>query len=182
VRATDLTAPMASGYNPIAVESAWYDWWHEQGFFKPALGSDGKPKGGKAFVIPFPPPNVTGSLHIGHALTFALQDSLIRWCAHEGNRRWPHVYALSIFRNRMLGRTALFIPGFDHAGISTQSVVEKRLYSANKQTRHDLGREKFLEKVWEWKAECVIIYISNSLQELSIHVPSVAIISGLHCN
>jgi valyl-tRNA synthetase len=53
----------------------------------------------------------------------------------------------------MLGRTALFIPGFDHAGISTQSVVEKRLYAAHKQTRHDLGREKFLEKVWEWKAE-----------------------------
>lgn len=79
VRATDLTAPMASGYNPIAVEAAWYDWWHEQRFFKPVMDSDGKPKGGKAFVIPFPPPNVTGSLHIGHALTFALQDSLIRW-------------------------------------------------------------------------------------------------------
>lgn len=58
----------------------------------------------------------------------------------------------------MLGRTTLFIPGFDHAGISTQSVVEKRLYSATKQTRHDLGREKFLEKVWEWKAEFVGIY------------------------
>lgn len=61
----------------------------------------------------------------------------------------------------MLGRTTLFIPGFDHAGISTQSVVEKRLYAANKQTRHDLGREKFLEKVWEWKAELVISMVAN---------------------
>ncbi|KAF8308576.1 hypothetical protein DL93DRAFT_2171021 [Clavulina sp. PMI_390] len=130
----DLSQAMADGYNPIAVESAWYDWWHKEGFFKPVLGPDGKPKDGKPFVIPFPPPNVTGSLHIGHALTFALQDSMIRW-------------------NRMLGRTTLFIPGFDHAGISTQSVVEKRLYSATKQTRHDLGREKFLEKVWEWKTD-----------------------------
>lgn len=70
---------MANGYNPIAVESAWYDWWHKEGFFKPVMGPDGKPKDGKPFVIPFPPPNVTGSLHIGHALTFALQDSMIRW-------------------------------------------------------------------------------------------------------
>lgn len=73
---------MAAGYNPIAVESAWYDWWEKQGFYKPQMGPDGKPKNGEpAFVIPFPPPNVTGSLHIGHALTFAIQDSLIRWCA-----------------------------------------------------------------------------------------------------
>ncbi|TFY78367.1 hypothetical protein EWM64_g5645 [Hericium alpestre] len=128
----DLSQPMASGYNPIAVESAWYDWWHAQGFFKPQLEADGSYKKAGVFVIPSPPPNVTGSLHIGHGLTVAIQDSLVRW-------------------NRMLGKTTLFIPGFDHAGISTQSVVEKRLYKASGQTRHDLGREKFLETVMDWK-------------------------------
>ena len=122
----DMSQPMSSGYNPIAIESAWYDWWDAQGFFQPN-NSDKQP-----FVIPCPPPNVTGSLHIGHGLTTAIQDSLIRW-------------------QRMLGRPTLFLPGFDHAGISTQSVVEKRLYKTNKQTRHDLGREKFLDVVMEWK-------------------------------
>ena len=75
----DLSQPMASGYNPIAVESAWYDWWLAQGFFKPQTLPDGKPKPEGLFYIPYPPPNVTGSLHIGHALTLAIQDSLIRW-------------------------------------------------------------------------------------------------------
>ncbi|KAF9005426.1 tRNA synthetases class I-domain-containing protein [Cyathus striatus] len=128
----DLSGPMPAGYNPAAVESAWYDWWLQQGFFKPQLTSDGKPKPEGLFVIPAPPPNVTGSLHIGHALTTAIQDGLIRW-------------------NRMLGKTTLFVPGFDHAGISTQSVVEKRLYKAEGKTRHDLGREKFLDVVMDWK-------------------------------
>ncbi|KAJ7609088.1 tRNA synthetases class I-domain-containing protein [Roridomyces roridus] len=128
----DLTQPMAAGYNPIAVESAWYDWWHQQGFFSPQFTPDGKVKPEGLFVIPAPPPNVTGSLHIGHALTTAIQDTLVRW-------------------NRMLGKTTLYVPGFDHAGISTQSVVEKRLYKTTGQTRHDLGREKFLETVMEWK-------------------------------
>ncbi|KAI0051297.1 hypothetical protein FA95DRAFT_1554638 [Auriscalpium vulgare] len=128
----DLSQPMSSGYNPIAVESAWYDWWHAEGFFKPELGPDGHPKPEGLFVIPAPPPNVTGTLHIGHALTTAIQDGLVRW-------------------NRMLGKTVLFIPGFDHAGISTQSVVEKRLYKTSGKTRHDLGRERFLETVMDWK-------------------------------
>ncbi|KAF9510893.1 hypothetical protein BS47DRAFT_1347375 [Hydnum rufescens UP504] len=128
----DMSEPMAAGYNPIAVESAWYDWWESQGFFAPVMGPDGKPKPEGSFIIPAPPPNVTGNLHIGHGLTVAIQDALIRW-------------------NRMLGKTTLFAPGFDHAGISTQSVVEKRLYKTFGQTRHDLGREKFLEKVWDWK-------------------------------
>ncbi|KIM79390.1 hypothetical protein PILCRDRAFT_792056 [Piloderma croceum F 1598] len=128
----DLTQKMADGYNPIAIESAWYDWWDAQGFFSPQMASDGKPKPEGTFIMTFPPPNVTGSLHIGHALTVAIQDSLIRW-------------------NRMLGKTTLFVPGFDHAGISTQSVVEKRLYKTTGQTRHDLGREKFLETVLQWK-------------------------------
>ena len=81
-----------------------------------------------------PPPNVTGMLHIGHALANALQDVMIRW-------------------NRMQGKTTLWLPGCDHAGISTQSVVEKTLYRKEGKTRHDLGREKFIQTVWEWKGE-----------------------------
>ncbi|KAJ6589846.1 tRNA synthetases class I-domain-containing protein [Mycena vulgaris] len=128
----DMSEPMPAGYNPIVVESAWYDWWEAQGFFKPQMTLEGgiKPEG--VFVIPAPPPNVTGSLHIGHALTTAIQDALIRW-------------------NRMLGKTTLFAPGFDHAGISTQSVVETRMYKTSGRTRHDLGRDKFLEVVMDWK-------------------------------
>ncbi|KIK55696.1 hypothetical protein GYMLUDRAFT_205313 [Collybiopsis luxurians FD-317 M1] len=125
---------MANSYNPIAVESAWYDWWNAQGFFAPQLTEDGKVRPEGLFVIPAPPPNVTGNLHIGHALTTAIQDGLIRW-------------------NRMLGKTTLFIPGFDHAGISTQSVVEKRLFKSSGKTRHDLGREKFVDTVMDWKNE-----------------------------
>ncbi|PPQ90494.1 hypothetical protein CVT25_014777 [Psilocybe cyanescens] len=132
----DLSQPMAAGYNPLAVESAWYDWWAAQGFFKPeyklASQQHIKDDDRETFVIPSPPPNVTGSLHIGHALTVAIQDGLVRW-------------------NRMLGRKTLFAPGFDHAGISTQSVVEKRLFKAEGKTRHDLGREKFLDTVMDWK-------------------------------
>jgi valyl-tRNA synthetase len=77
--AADLLGPMAAGYDPIAVEAAWYDWWLEQGFFKPELAPDGGPKSEGLFVISAPPPNVTGSLHIGHALTAAIQDGLVRW-------------------------------------------------------------------------------------------------------
>lgn len=129
-----MSQAMASGYNPIAVESAWYDWWENQGFFKPQLDENGKTKKEGLFVIPAPPPNVTGSLHIGHGLTTAIQDTLIRW-------------------NRMLGKTTLFVPGFDHAGISTQAVVESRIWKLEGKTRHDYGRDAFLEKVWDWKDE-----------------------------
>ncbi|KAG8805237.1 hypothetical protein FRC17_005615, partial [Serendipita sp. 399] len=131
----DMSQPMASGYNPIAVESAWYDWWEAKGYFKPVLDTEtGKAKKEGQFVIPLPPPNVTGSLHIGHGLTVAIQDTLIRW-------------------NRMLGKTVLYVPGFDHAGISTQAVVEGRIWKLEGKTRHDYGREAFLEKVWAWKDE-----------------------------
>lgn len=123
---------MAAGYNPTAVEAAWDAWWEKIGVYKPRMGDDGKPRPEGTFVIPLPPPNVTGALHIGHALTVAVQDALIRW-------------------NRMKGKTVLYTPGFDHAGISTQSVVEKRLWKDQKLTRHDLGREKLLEKIFEWK-------------------------------
>lgn len=74
---------MASGYNPIAVEAAWYDWWDAQGYFAPQLTEDGQIKPEGVFVIPSPPPNVTGSLHIGHALTVAIQDCLVRWCVRR---------------------------------------------------------------------------------------------------
>ncbi|KAH7909011.1 tRNA synthetases class I-domain-containing protein [Hygrophoropsis aurantiaca] len=142
----DLSEPMASGYNPRAVEAAWYDWWEAQGFFKPQTAEDGTAKPEGLFVIPAPPPNVTGSLHIGHALTVAIQDCLVRW-------------------NRMLGKTTLFVPGFDHAGISTQSVVEKRLYKAEGKTRHDLGREVFVDKVMDWKNDYQS-RITNQLRRL----------------
>ena len=76
----DLTLPMSNtGYNPIAVESAWYDWWEAQGFFRPQFTPSGDIKPEGSFVIPSPPPNVTGSLHIGHALTVAIQDAMTRW-------------------------------------------------------------------------------------------------------
>ncbi|CED84755.1 valine-trna ligase [Phaffia rhodozyma] len=142
----DMTIPMSTGYNPTAVEAAWYDWWEKEGMFKPKMEADGSvsPKG--TFVVPFPPPNVTGALHIGHALTVSIQDTLVRW-------------------NRMKGLTVLYAPGYDHAGISTQSVVEKRLWKDEKLTKHDLGREKFLEKVWTWKDEYQI-KISNQLRRL----------------
>ena len=78
-----MTQPMAAGYDPIAVESAWYDWWDAQGFFSPLANADGTPRTVDRFVLPCPPPNVTGSLHIGHALTVAIQDTLVRWCVYS---------------------------------------------------------------------------------------------------
>nr|POE49579.1 valine--trna ligase, mitochondrial [Quercus suber]POF20073.1 valine--trna ligase, mitochondrial [Quercus suber] len=122
-------------YIPSVVESAWYDWWEKEGFHLPEFQENGEVKEAGYFVITIPPPNVTGALHIGHALATALQDVLIRW-------------------NRMKGLTVLYIPGCDHAGISTQSVVENMLYNRrNGMTRHELGREKFVETVWDWKEE-----------------------------
>ncbi|KAK2755898.1 valine--tRNA ligase [Arachnomyces sp. PD_36] len=122
-------SPHFSAYNPNAVESSWYTWWEKSGFFKPeACKSDTDEK----FVISLPPPNVTGALHCGHALANSLQDTLIRWY-------------------RMKGVRTLWVPGCDHAGISTQSVVEKTLWKKEKKTRHDLGREKFTSLVWDWK-------------------------------
>ena len=121
-------------YDPIAIESGRYEWWEERDLYKPEFGPDGKVKPAGSFVIPIPPPNVTGSLHMGHALTNALQDTMIRW-------------------QRMKGKTTLWLPGMDHAGISTQSVVEKMLWKKEQKTRHDLGREEFTKRVWDWKHE-----------------------------
>ncbi|KAH0536755.1 hypothetical protein FGG08_006393 [Glutinoglossum americanum] len=125
--------PLYKAYNPTIVESAWYDWWEKEGFFEPEFaGPDEKVKEEGYFVIPEPPPNVTGRLHMGHALPNALQDCLIRW-------------------NRMKGKTVLWLPGCDHAGISTQSVVENKLWKDRRETKYDLGREKFTELIWDWK-------------------------------
>ena len=115
-------------YNPAEIEPKHYQDWEKSGVFAADEGSSEKP-----YTIMMPPPNVTGSLHMGHALTFTLQDILTRY-------------------HRMKGRDALWQPGTDHAGIATQMVVERQMAAQNL-TRHDLGREKFIERVWEWKAE-----------------------------
>ena len=130
----DLEDPHHSAYHPGVVESAWYAWWEKSGFFEPKFDDAGKKLAPGSFVIPIPPPNVTGALHCGHALGTALQDLLIRW-------------------HRMRGFTTLFVPGCDHASISTQSVIENMLWRKEKKTRHDLGREKFLERALEWKED-----------------------------
>lgn len=113
-------------YTPATVEPAHYDRWEGSGAFAPS--GEGQP-----FTIMMPPPNVTGSLHIGHALTFTLQDLLVRY-------------------RRMSGRSTLWQPGTDHAGIATQMVVERQM-EAEKISRYDLGREAFVQRVWDWKAE-----------------------------
>ncbi|XP_062978383.1 valine--tRNA ligase [Elgaria multicarinata webbii] len=132
----DVTSAMPDSYSPQYVEAAWYPWWESQGFFKPEYGrrSVSEPNPSGLFMMCIPPPNVTGSLHLGHALTNAIQDSLTRW-------------------HRMRGETALWNPGCDHAGIATQVVVEKKLWKEQGKTRHDLGRERFIEEVWKWKNE-----------------------------
>ncbi|XP_047340361.1 valine--tRNA ligase, mitochondrial 1 [Impatiens glandulifera] len=124
-----LSSQMAKQFNPTAVESSWYSWWEKSDFFV-ADSSSTKPP----FVIVLPPPNVTGALHIGHALTAAIQDTIIRW-------------------RRMSGYNVLWVPGMDHAGIATQVVVEKKIMRERKLTRHDVGRENFVAEVWKWKDE-----------------------------
>ena len=118
--------PMDKTYQPSEIEKTWYQNWEENGYFKPS----GQ---GPAYSIAIPPPNVTGSLHMGHGFNNAIMDALIRY-------------------HRMKGCNTLWQVGTDHAGIATQMVVERQL-QADGLTRHDLGREKFIEKVWEWKAE-----------------------------
>ncbi|HSR31681.1 MAG TPA: class I tRNA ligase family protein, partial [Anaerolineae bacterium] len=124
---------MAKIYDPHTTERRLYDWWESQGYFKPeTLIEKGlADPNGPAWCITMPPPNVTGALHLGHALTAAVEDLMTRY-------------------HRMSGRETLFLPGADHAGIATQNVVEREL-SKQGITRYDLGREKFVEKVWEWK-------------------------------
>lgn len=133
-----MSRQLAQKYNPTAVEKSWYEWWEKSKYFV-ADASSKKPP----FVIVLPPPNVTGALHIGHALTAAIEDTMIRW-------------------RRMSGYNTLWVPGMDHAGIATQVVVEKKIMREKKLTRHDLGREKFISEVWEWKNK----YGGTILQQL----------------
>ena len=124
-----MTEPtLAKTYDPKSIEANWYETWLDSGHFACAPDSKATP-----YTIMMPPPNVTGSLHMGHALTFTLQDLLIRY-------------------HRMAGRDTLWQPGTDHAGIATQMVVERQLAAQNI-ARRDLGRDAFIEKIWEWKAE-----------------------------
>src|SRR5579872_2728318 len=115
-------------FQPAAWQSAIYEAWEASGAMSADPASTAAP-----YTIMMPPPNVTGSLHMGHALTFTLQDILTRY-------------------HRMRGRDALWQPGTDHAGIATQMVVERQL-EAEQSNRHSLGRAKFIERVWQWKAE-----------------------------
>ncbi len=121
---------MDKSYNPHDIELRWYKYWEENGYFAPKSDAgDNK----DAYCIMIPPPNVTGSLHMGHGFNNTVMDTMVRY-------------------QRMCGKTTLWQPGTDHAGIATQMVVERQLAAQGK-SRHDLGREKFIERVWEWKGE-----------------------------
>ncbi len=118
-------AEIPKAYDPKKVEAKWYQFWRDRGYFTPKIDPQKKP-----FVIIMPPTNVTGELHLGHALTATLEDIMIRW-------------------HRMRGESVLWLPGIDHAGISAQVVVERTLAEEGL-TRHDIGRERFLERMWQW--------------------------------
>ena len=118
---------MDKNFDPASSEDKWYQCWESQGFFQPNDNDD-------AYSIMIPPPNVTGSLHMGHAFQQTIMDALIRY-------------------QRMQGKSALWQAGTDHAGIATQMVVERKLAAEENKTRHDYGRQAFIDKVWEWKAE-----------------------------
>jgi len=119
---------LEKGYEPEGVEKRWYQFWEKEGLFSAGENSDKK-----SYSIVIPPPNVTGVLHMGHALNVTMQDILCRY-------------------RRLRGDNVLWMPGTDHAGIATQNVVEKKL-AAEKTDRHKLGREKFIEAVWEWRSQ-----------------------------
>ncbi|KZY86281.1 valine--tRNA ligase [Oleiphilus sp. HI0069] len=118
---------MDKTYQPSEIEQSWYKTWEESGYFKPS--NEGQP-----YTIMIPPPNVTGSLHMGHAFQDSIMDALTRY-------------------HRMKGHNTLWQVGTDHAGIATQMVVERKLAAEEGKTRHDLGREAFLDKIWDWKEE-----------------------------
>ncbi|NNF58634.1 MAG: valine--tRNA ligase [Rhodothermaceae bacterium] len=126
---TETTAVKSTAYDPSQIEARWYAYWETNGFFR-ADADSGKPP----FVIPMPPPNVTGRLHMGHALQDSVQDALIRM-------------------RRMQGFEVLWIPGMDHAGIATQNVVERKLREEEGLERKQMGREAFIERVWDWKEQ-----------------------------
>jgi len=126
---TEAKSEMPKAYEPAEVEARWYQFWLERDYFKPKIDPKKNP-----FVIIMPPPNVTGELHLGHALTATLEDIMIRW-------------------HRMLGEPVLWLPGVDHSGIAAQVVVEKLLADEGI-NRYQLGRERFLERMWQWANSC----------------------------
>src|SRR5690348_11170323 len=135
------TSPLQPGlsslpksFEPPAIEAKWGPLWEERGYAKAGYRGTGEPKEGEpAFSIQLPPPNVTGTLHMGHAFNQTIMDGLTRY-------------------HRMLGDNTLWLPGTDHAGIATQIVVERQLDQQGV-SRHDLGREQFVERVWAWKTQ-----------------------------
>ncbi|HZV07962.1 MAG TPA: valine--tRNA ligase [Gemmataceae bacterium] len=122
-----MTMELPKHYDPRDAQARWLRFWNERGFFHARPDPNRQP-----FCIVIPPPNVTGALHLGHALNNTLQDVLIRW-------------------RRMQGYNVLWMPGTDHAGIATQAVVERRLREEEKKTRHDLGRCELVQRIWQWK-------------------------------
>ncbi|MGL4420015.1 MAG: class I tRNA ligase family protein, partial [Gemmataceae bacterium] len=133
-----MATELSKTYDPHAAQTKWLQFWDEKNYFHSEPDPARKP-----FTIVIPPPNVTGALHLGHALNNTLQDVLIRW-------------------RRMQGYNALWMPGTDHAGIATQAVVERLVLQTEKKTRHDLGREALVAKIWEWKEK----YESRILAQL----------------
>ena len=123
---------MEKTFAPQEIETKWYKTWEDRGYFAPNMS--GSADAGEPYSIIIPPPNVTGSLHIGHALQYGIMDALTRY-------------------NRMKGKNALWQVGTDHAGIATQMVVERKLAAEGQPGREEMGREKFIEKIWEWKEE-----------------------------
>ena len=119
---------LAKSFEPHAVEAKWYPLWDSRGWFRPSMD-----RSRESFCIQLPPPNVTGTLHMGHAFQQTLMDVMVRW-------------------HRMRGDNTLWQVGTDHAGIATQIVVEQQL-KAEGTSRHDMGRDAFVERVWSWKEE-----------------------------
>ena len=128
-------------YDPRKAQQRWLAFWDERGYFHSRPD-----KGREPYCIVIPPPNVTGALHMGHALNDTLQDVLIRW-------------------RRMQGFNALWMPGTDHAGIATQAVVEKRMREEEGKSRRDLGREELVKRIWQWKDQYEA-RILNQLKQL----------------
>jgi len=129
-----MSSELASRYDPKEAQDRWYKFWEENGYFHAEPPAAGTADSRKPYTIVIPPPNVTGALHMGHALNNTLQDILIRW-------------------RRMQGYNTLWMPGTDHAGIATQAVVERRIREQEGKTRRDLGRDELVRRIWEWKDE-----------------------------
>ena len=128
----DISKSLWNVFDPSKIERDWNNWWVEKKFYSISSEEAKTVPADKRFTIPWPPSNVTGTLHLGHAITAAVEDGLVRW-------------------HRMKGDKTLFVPGVDHAGIATQAVVEKKLFAEKGIKKADIGREKFVEEVYKWK-------------------------------